>query len=76
MDKAATLLDENLKKAFHTFVMKAMFVCKQEQDIQPAVTFLSSRTNELNESDWNKLIRMMRFLWFVQDHAMIVAADG
>ena len=43
--------------------MKAMFLCKQARmDIEPAVAFLATRVKEPNEQDWNKLMRMMRFL--------------
>ena len=32
---------------FHTFVMKLMFFCKRERpDIEPGVSFLSTRTND------------------------------
>ena len=37
-------LDDKQRDIFHTFVMKAMFLCKRARpDVSPAVTFLSTR---------------------------------
>jgi hypothetical protein len=37
---------------FHTFVMKGMFLCKcGRQDIQPGITFLTTRVSEPTEND-------------------------
>ena len=60
---SAKHLDTERKSIFHTFVMKAMFLCKRSRpDIEPAVSYLSTRTNKPNDSDWLKLLRMMSFL--------------
>ena len=59
---SAKKLDEEQKAEFHTFVMKEIFLCKRARPgILPAVSFLSTRTNEPDESDWNKLVKMMGF---------------
>mmetsp|Transcript_17882 Transcript_17882/g.25771 ORF Transcript_17882/g.25771 Transcript_17882/m.25771 type:complete len:101 (+) Transcript_17882:3-305(+) len=63
IDRKAKKLDEERKKIFHTFVIKAMFLSKRGRpDINLAVKFLSSRVREPNKGDWNKLIRILNFL--------------
>ena len=55
MNEKTKKLDDNRKSIFHTFVMKAMFLCKQARpDIEPGICFLSSRTSNPDESDWQE----------------------
>ena len=69
-------LDEKRKAIFHTFVMKAMFLCKRARpDIEPAVSFLSTRTTKPDESDWLKLLRMMSFLKATRDDILTLEAS-
>ena len=50
------------KAIFHTYVMKAMFLCKRARpDVEPAVSFLSTRTTRSDENDWGKLVRTLDF---------------
>ena len=73
---SAKKLEEERKAEFHTFVMKAMFLCKRARpDIQPGVCFLSTRTAEPDESDWNKLIKMMGFLKGTITDVLTLEAD-
>ena len=73
---SAEKLDEERKSEFHTFVMKAMFLCKRARpDILPAVCFLSTRTSEPDESDWNKLLKMMGFLKGTVNDVLTLEAD-
>ena len=70
------LLDEERKSTFHTFVMKAMFLCKRARpDIEPAVSFLATRTASPNEDDWNKLLKVLSFLNSTIDDVLKIAAD-
>ena len=63
VNETVNKLDEAKKAIFHTFVMKAMFLCKRARpDVEPAVSFLSTRTSKPDESDWVKLLRMLGFL--------------
>ena len=49
VNKSVKNLDEERKSVFHTFVMKAMFLCKRvRSDIEPAVSYLSTRTSKPN----------------------------
>ena len=45
-------LDEERKSIFHTFVMKLILLCKRGRpDIEPGVSFLSTRTTKPDKSD-------------------------
>jgi hypothetical protein len=69
-------LDDERRAVFHTFVMKAMFLCKRARpDINPAIGFLSSRVKEPNEGDWNKLLKTMGFLKGTVNDVLQLEAD-
>jgi hypothetical protein len=69
-------LDEKQRSIFHTFVMKAMFLCKRARpDIEPAIAFLSSRVNNTNEDDWKKLLKVMSFLKGTINDVLTLEAD-
>jgi hypothetical protein len=72
----AKKLDEERRSIFHTFVMKAMFTCKRARpDIEPAISFLSSRVNDPNKGDWKKLLRVMSFMKGTTDDVLTLEAD-
>jgi hypothetical protein len=76
VDDESKKIGESRRQIFHTFVMKAMFLCKRgRQDIQPAVTFLASRVRDTNENDWFKLVRMMNYLKKTKDDVLRIEAD-
>ena len=55
--KSSELLDNTTHEVFHTFVAKGLFMCKQSQpDIQPTITVLATRVQELKSNDWKKLL--------------------
>jgi hypothetical protein len=69
-------LEEQRRSVFHTFVMKAMFLCKRARpDIDQAIAFLSSRVRDANEGDWNKLLRVMGFLKATIEDVLTLEAD-
>ncbi len=69
-------LDDERRAVFHTFVMKAMFLCKRARpDINPAIGFLSSRVKVPNEGDWNKLLKTMGFLKGTVNDVLQLEAD-
>ena len=77
-EKLFTARDLDQKKAeeFHTFVAKGLLLCKRGRpDIQPAISFLSTRVRNPNQSDWDKLRRMMEFLWTTRDDVLKLSAD-
>ena len=54
-----------------------MFLCERGRpDIHPAMTFLSTRCQEPNENDWNKLIRLMHYLKDTVNDVLILEADN
>jgi hypothetical protein len=61
-----------LTKAFHTFVMKGMFLCKHgHQDIQPAIAFMATRSpNQMKE-----IGRKMNFLKATKDDIATMSAN-
>ena len=62
VDKEAKKLDNERKAILHTFVMKAMFLCKQlHPDITTAIGFLSSWVKDPDEGDWEKFVQVMVF---------------
>jgi hypothetical protein len=72
----AKKLEEERRSVFHTFVMKAMFLCKRARpDIDQAISFLSSRVRDANEGDWNKLLRVMGFLKGTIEDVLTLEAD-
>jgi hypothetical protein len=72
----AKKLDEERRSIFHTYVMKAMFLCKRARpDIDQAIAFLSSRVKEANEGDWKKLMRVLGFLKGTIDDVLTLEAD-
>jgi hypothetical protein len=76
VQKDAKKLDEERRSIFHTFVMKAMFLCKRARpDIDQAISFLSSRVNEANEGDWIKLLRVLGFLKGTIEDVLTLEAD-
>lgn len=76
VDKTSKALDEKRKKMFHTFVMKGMFLCKRGRpDIHTGITFLSMRTGNPNNGDWEKLLRLLKFLNQTKDDVLTLEAS-
>jgi hypothetical protein len=58
-----TKLDTKRSKIFHTFVAKGFFLCKRARpDIQQAILVLCTRVKDPNQADWEKLMRVMKYL--------------
>lgn len=56
-------LNEAQRETFHTMTAKALFASKHARpDIQPIVSVLCTRVKSPGKNDWNKLVRMMKFL--------------
>jgi hypothetical protein len=77
VDETSKKLDDKRRETFHSFVMKAMFLCKRVRlDVQPAISFLASRVQEPNEGDRTKLIRVLVFLKMTRDDMLALEADN
>jgi hypothetical protein len=70
------LLSKEQAEDFHTCVAKGLFLCKRARpDIHPTIAVLCTRVKQPNESDWQKLIRLMKYLNGTRDDKLILSAD-
>ena len=69
-------LPKDKKETFHTYVAKGLFVSKRARpDMQPTNAFLCTRVQDPNEGDWEKLVRMMKYLNGTRNDVLTLAAD-
>ena len=72
-----TLLNDERRETFHSFVAKGLFVSKQARiDIHPTVSVLATRVRQPNESDWKKLVRLIRYLHSTKGWHKTLRADS
>ena len=70
-------LDEQKSQVFHTFTVKALFATKRARlHINMSVAFLTTRVICPDKDDWNKLLRMMRYLLGTKELPLILSADS
>ena len=70
-------LDEQKAQVFHTFTAKALFATKRARpDIHMSVAFLKTRLICSDKDDWNKILRMMRYLRGTKELPLILSADS
>ena len=56
-------LDTAIAELFHTVTAQGLFACKRARpNISPATAYLTTRVRAPNQDDWDKLVRMMKFL--------------
>jgi hypothetical protein len=61
---------------FHTFVAKGLFLCKRARpDFQQAISVLCMRVRDPNQADWEKLMRVMKYLNGTKEENLILSAD-
>ena len=61
---------------FHRIVAKGLFVCKRARpDMQPTIAGLCTRVKEPDESDWSKLVRLMKCLNGARKRVLALSAD-
>jgi hypothetical protein len=71
------LLSKERKEEFHTTVAKGLFVCKRARpDIQPTIAVLCSRVKAPRKSDWDKMIRLLKYLNRTQEDVLTLSADS
>ena len=62
-EEDAQLLSPARAVSFHRSVAQLLFLCyRARKDIQPAVSFLTSRVRKPDEDDWGKLKRVLKYL--------------
>ena len=70
------MLNEEKREDFHTFVAKGLFASKRARpDIQPTIAVLTTRVKGPTDGDWEKLIRLMKYLNGTQDMVLTLAAN-
>ena len=70
-------LAQSRAEEFHTMVAKGLFLCKRARpDIQQTIAILATRVKGPNESDWNKLVRMMKYLNGTRSERVTLSADS
>ena len=70
-------LDEQKAQIFHTFTAKALFATKRARpEIHTSVAFLTTRVICPDKDDWNKLLRMMRYIRGTKELPMILSTDS
>ena len=53
---------------FHTTAARFLFLCKRTRpDIQPTIEVLSTIVKQPNQGDWNKLLRLIKYLVGTQE---------
>jgi hypothetical protein len=70
-------LDTKRAEIFHTFVAKGLFFCKRARpDIQQAISVLCTRVRDLNQADWEKLMRVVKYLNGTKEENLTLSADN
>lgn len=70
-------LDNEKREIFHSFVAKGLFLSKRARiDIHPTVSVLTTRVQKPNDSDWKKLIRLMKYLHSTKKWHKTLRADS
>ena len=73
----AKKLDEERGERFHSITAKLLWVMKRSRpDLEPAISFLSTRVAEPDMDDWDKLRRVIRFINCTIDDERIIGADN
>jgi hypothetical protein len=69
-------LDTKRSEIVHTFVAKGLFLYKRARpDIQQAILVLCTRVKDPNQADWEKLMRVMKYLNGTRNEYLTLSAD-
>jgi hypothetical protein len=70
-------LDTKRLEIFHTFVAKGLFLCKRVRpNIQQAISVLCTRVRDPNQMDWEKLMRVLKYLNGTNEENLTLSADN
>jgi hypothetical protein len=73
---SGALLDPKRKEEFHTMVAKGLFLCKRARpDIHTTISVLCTRVKAPTESDWKRLVRLMKYLNGTRSDDLILSTD-
>jgi hypothetical protein len=71
------LLDDATSEFFHASVAKLLFLCKRGRpDIQTAIAFLCTRVKHPTKHDYNKLLRVIKYLRHAKDLVLRLSAGN
>ena len=77
VDKRSPKLDRESAETMHSFVLKGLFVAKWGRpDVLQPIAYLCTRTKEPTKSDWDKLVRVMKFMGQTSNDRLTLRADG
>ena len=69
-------LNEELVDAFHHTVYQLLFAANRaRRDIQTAVSFLTTRVKAPDKDDWEKLVRVLKYINGTRYMKLILSAD-
>jgi hypothetical protein len=70
-------LDTKRLEIFHTFMAKGLFLCKRARpDIQLAILVLCTRVRDPNQADWEKLMRVVKYLNGTKGENLTLSANN
>ena len=76
VDENAHTLDEKTAMIFHSVAAKFLFVTKRSRpDIQPALSYVCTRVQKPDTSDWKKLKRLLQLINCIIDDKIALSAD-
>ena len=62
---------------FHNMTAKALYICKRSRpDIQPAVSFLTTRVKAPDQDNWKKIVRMLGYLKGTKTLVLTLSDNG
>ena len=77
VDKHSHPLDEKKAIIFHSVAAKLLFFAKRSRpDIQPALSYLCTRVQKSDTSDWKKLKRFLQFINCTINEKLTLSADS
>jgi hypothetical protein len=70
-------IDEERKENFHTVVAKGLYACKRGRpDLHTAISYLTTRVLNPNETDWDRLRRLIYYINATKDDVLLLKADN
>ena len=77
VDEQCEKLDKDKKEEFHMIMTKHIFLYKRTRpDIHTSVAFLTTRVTQLDQDDWKKMLRLLKYLNGTLDLPLTLSADG
>lgn len=76
VNKDSKLLDKEKREKFHSVIAKLLYMAKRARpDILTAVAFLTTRVQVATEQDWDKLVRIIQYLFGTKELALHLNAN-